>query len=162
ELPVPPLALPDPAWLQPARTLHASETAAPREQPGGDLDAVAALAQVPAVALFTERACAARRAFGLTVANAGTVATIFARLDGLDGRPLALELAAPRLNLLTPAELLAQLEASRLQILTHGPRDLPERQRTLRHTLAWSEQLLSEHERAVFRWLAVFVGGATV
>jgi predicted ATPase len=86
------------------------------------------------------------------------VAAICRRLDGL---PLAIELAAARIRLLPPKALLARLER-RLPTLTDGPRDLPERQRTLRGALAWSYDLLSATEQALLRRLSIFVGGATL
>jgi non-specific serine/threonine protein kinase len=114
-----------------------------------------ALGQVEAVALFVQRAMAAEPGFALDAENAGSVAEICLRLEGL---PLALELAAARARVFTPAELLKRLEA-RLPMLTGGPRDAPQRQQTLRDTIAWSEQLLPENERALFARLAVFAGG---
>jgi predicted ATPase len=135
-VPVLPLALPDAEALP-------------------DLDR---LSQVPAVALFVERVREVQPAFALTAANAQAVAEICRRLDGL---PLALELAAARSNLLPPEALLARL-VHRLPLLTRGARDVPQRQQTLRNTIAWSYDLLAEGEKALFRRLAVFVGGFTL
>src|SRR5207248_6383382 len=94
----------------------------------------------------------------LTEANASAIAAICARLDGL---PLALELAATRLKILSPTALLARLE-HRLQVLTQGHRDVHTRQQTLRNTLQWSYDLLDAEEQRLFRRLAVFVGGCTL
>src|SRR5213075_1455780 len=79
----------------------------------------------------------------------------------LDGLPLAIELAAARSKLLPPQALLHHL-SHRLDLLTDGPRDLPIRQQTLRNTLQWSYDLLSEPEQRLFRWLSLFVGGCTL
>jgi predicted ATPase len=117
-----------------------------------------ALAEIPSVALFVERARDARRDFALTAENAATVATICTRLDGL---PLAIELAAARLRILTPAALLTRLD-HRLALLVGGGRDLPRRQQTLRNTIAWSYDLLTCEEQRLFRRLAVFAGGCTL
>jgi len=116
------------------------------------------LAQVPAVALFIARVREVQPTFALTADNAPAIAEICRRLDGL---PLALELAAARSNVLPPAALLARL-AHRLPLLTHGARDLSERQQTLRNTIAWSYDLLDASEQALFRRLAVFAGGFTL
>jgi len=138
---VPPLALPDPARLPDA----------------------AALGQVAAVRLFVERARRVRPAFDLTEETAAAVAGICLRLDGL---PLALELAAARVKVLSPVALLARLNRpagqTSLQVLTGGARDLPARQRTMRDTIGWSYDLLDADERWLFRRLAVFVGGWTL
>ena len=136
EVLVPPLATPD-VWRLP-----------PLDQ----------LAEYEAVRLFVERAQAARVDFVLTGANAPAVAAICQRLDGL---PLAIELAAAQVRVFPPSALLARL-GSRLAALTGGLRDLPARQRTLRATLAWGYDLLSEDERRLFRRLGVFVGGASL
>ncbi len=117
-----------------------------------------ALEQVPAVALFAERARAANPAFAIRPDNAAAVAAIVARLNGL---PLALELAAARIRAFTPQTLLPKLERS-LQLLTSGARDLPLRQQTLRNTIDWSHSLLTEPEQRLLRRLAVFVGGCTL
>jgi predicted ATPase/transcriptional regulator with XRE-family HTH domain len=116
------------------------------------------LAEYAAVALFLQRAQAINADFQLTDTNAAAVASICFRLDGL---PLALELAAARIKLLSPQELLVRLEDP-LAVLTDGPRDLPVRQQTLRNTLHWSYQLLSAWEQQLFRLLSVFVGGCTL
>src|SRR5262249_46668690 len=110
--------------------------------------------QYASVRLFTERAQAAAPGFRLTGQNAGAVAEICRRLDGL---PLAIELAAARSRLLPPQALLARLD-DQMSLLTGGPRDLPERQRTLRNTLDWSFGLLSPAEQALFSCLGVFPG----
>ncbi|MDQ3694472.1 MAG: helix-turn-helix domain-containing protein [Chloroflexota bacterium] len=117
-----------------------------------------ALASVAAVRLFVERARDIDPAFALTDDNASAVAEICRRLDGL---PLAIELAAARTKVLPPRALLARLER-RLPLLTGERRDAPERQRTLRDTIAWSYDLLTPAERTFFRRLAVFVGGLTL
>ncbi|MBN1170799.1 MAG: tetratricopeptide repeat protein [Micromonosporaceae bacterium] len=114
-----------------------------------------AASRYPAVELFVERAQAADRGFHITDANAADVAAICANLEGI---PLAIELVAARVKLLAPQALLGRLD-SRLTLLTGGPRDLPERQQTLRGTIDWSYQLLSPGEQALFARLAVFIGG---
>lgn len=116
-----------------------------------DFDAVMA---APAVQLFSARAAAARADFAVTVANSSTVAQICRRLDGL---PLAIELAAAQVRMLSPPALLARLNG-RLALLVGGARDRPARQRTLRATMDWSYGLLRCEEQAVFRRLGVFAG----
>jgi predicted ATPase/DNA-binding CsgD family transcriptional regulator len=116
---------------------------------------VGTLAANAAVVVFVVYARRARPEFALGAENAAAVAEICARLDGL---PLALELAASRVGVLPPRAMLARLER-RLPLLTGGPRDLPARQRTMRDAIAWSHDLLSPKEQALFRRLAVFAGG---
>ena len=116
------------------------------------------LGAVPAVAFFLACAREAMPDFRLTDANAAAVAEICRRLDGL---PLALQLATARLTVLSPGALLSRLER-RLPLLTRGPRDLPERQQTLRAAIAWSYDLLGAAEQRVFRQLGVFAGGFTL
>lgn len=116
------------------------------------------LERSPAVALFAERAREASSGFALTWERARVVAEICRRLDGL---PLAIELAAARVNLLEPAALLARLD-QRLALLTEGARDMPERQRTMRGTVEWSYELLGDEEKALLRRLSVFSGGCTL
>ncbi|MHB8576700.1 MAG: ATP-binding protein [Dehalococcoidia bacterium] len=111
-----------------------------------------------AIQLFVERARAVRADFALTRENALVLQEICHRLDGL---PLAIELAAARIKLLPPVALLARLD-QRLGLLTGGARSLPARQQTLRATIAWSWDLLSELEQALFRRLSVFAGGWTL
>jgi predicted ATPase len=136
EFPVPPLALPDPKSTPPLEVLS----------------------RLPAVALFVERARAVKHEFALTKENAPAVAAICSRLDGL---PLAIELAAARIKLLSPSAMLARLESS-LNLLTGGARDLPTRQQTLRNTVDWSYGLLNGAEQTLFRRLSVFTGGCTL
>lgn len=112
----------------------------------------------PSVALFVERASRTIGRLELTADDAHAVAGVCRRLDGL---PLALELAAARLRLLSPQALLERLDHA-LDVLTSGPRDSPERQQTLRATIDWSHALLTEREQRLFRRLAVFAGGFTV
>src|SRR5215831_17455662 len=115
---------------------------------------LADLRQYASVQLFVERAHAAAPGFELTSENAGAIAEICRRLDGL---PLAIELAAARSRLLPPQALLARLD-DRMSLLTGGARDLPERQRTLRNTLDWSFGLLSPAAQVLFSCLGVFPG----
>ncbi len=117
-----------------------------------------ALSKNAAIRLFVERAQAAKSDFALTAENASAIASICRRLDGL---PLAIELAAPRIRIFTPSALEARLNA-RLPLLIDGPRDLPARQRTLRDAIAWSVDSLGPGERALFAQLAVFSGGFTM
>jgi predicted ATPase/class 3 adenylate cyclase/DNA-binding XRE family transcriptional regulator len=119
---------------------------------------LAALSQYAAVALFIERARDVQPDFTVTNTSAPAVAEICYRLDGL---PLAIELAAARCRLFAPQALLGRL-GQRLNLLTGGARDLPARQQTLRNTIAWSYDLLTEAEQALFRRLGVFVGGWTI
>jgi non-specific serine/threonine protein kinase len=135
EFPVPPLALPDPS--RPAT--------------------VESLAVCEAVALFLQRARAVKPDFTLTAENAPVVAGICVRLDGL---PLAIELAAARIKLLSPQALLARL-SDRLGLLRRDARDRPARLRTMRDAVAWSYDLLTPAERTLFRRLSVFAGGCT-
>ncbi|MFN8590474.1 MAG: LuxR C-terminal-related transcriptional regulator [Thermomicrobiales bacterium] len=135
-LPVPPLAVPD-------------------------IDAVSreSVACSPAVHLFLERARATQPAFDMTDRNAPAIAALCRRLDGL---PLAIELAAARIDVLTPETLVAALRGGQEDVLSQGARDLPDRQRTLETTIAWSHSLLDEPTQRLFRRLAVFSGGFTL
>jgi predicted ATPase/DNA-binding CsgD family transcriptional regulator len=133
---VPPLAVPD--WKHVAK--------------------VESLSQYPALDLFLQRARAVKHEFQLHESNAQSLAEICSRLDGL---PLAIELAAARIAMLSPQALLARLDHS-LQILTHGPTDLPERQQTLHQTIQWSYELLKPEEQCLFQRMSVFAGGTTL
>ncbi len=110
------------------------------------------------VAMFTKRAMLARPGFEVTDANARAVAEICHRLEGL---PLAIELAAARLSMMPAQALLARLE-NRLGVLTGGARDLPTRQQTLRSTIEWSYDLLTEPQQTLFCTLSIFAGGCTL
>ena len=136
EFVVPPLALPD-------RTSLTEQTK---------------FSHYSAVNLFYQRVRAVKSDFLMTPANARAIAEICMQLDGL---PLAIELAAARMKLLSPQALLARL-SHRLQILTSGVRDSPTRQQSLRNTIAWSYNLLKAEERQLFRRLSVFTGGFTL
>ncbi|HEU5090594.1 MAG TPA: helix-turn-helix domain-containing protein, partial [Roseiflexaceae bacterium] len=118
-----------------------------------------ALAEYDALRLFCERARAVQASFQLCAANMLTVAEICARLDGM---PLAIELAVAWLRVFTPQELLVRLENAGLDVLTSGVRDLPERHRTVRATIVWSEQLLGPHEQTLLARLGVFAGSWTL
>ncbi len=135
EFPVPPLALPD--------AKHLASTSQ---------------SEFAAIDLFCQRARAVKPDFVLTANNAADIAKI---CIGLDGLPLAIELAAARIKLFSPSALLARLD-QRLSLLTGGAHDLPTRQRTLRDEIAWSYNLLVAEEQTLFRRLAVFVGGFTL
>jgi non-specific serine/threonine protein kinase len=124
----------------------------------GDAIPLDVLAGSEAIALFVERAQAVNPGFALSEESAPAVAEICRRLDGL---PLAIELAAARVKMLPPSALLVRLERA-LPLLIGGGRDLPARQQTMRDAIAWSHDLLSPEEQAVFRRLAVFVGGFTL
>jgi predicted ATPase/DNA-binding CsgD family transcriptional regulator len=136
EFPVPPLAIP--------RLEHPPS--------------VSDLAQYDAIALFLQRARGVAPDFALTDDNALVVAELCVRLDGL---PLAVELAAARVKVLSPQSLLARME-HRLEILSRDSRDVPERLRTMRNAIAWSHDLLSPAEQRIFRRLSVFSNGATL
>jgi predicted ATPase/DNA-binding NarL/FixJ family response regulator len=136
EFPVPPLAMP-------AST---------------DVADLGYLAANPSVALLLDRARRTNPGFDLTPANALLLVRACVRLEGL---PLAIELAAARLKVLTPGELVFRL-ASRMEVLASSTRDVPARQRALRSAIAWSYDLLDSGERALFRRLSVFAGGWTL
>ncbi len=133
---VPPLALP----------------AANRRTPLGELS------NYVAVNLFERRAQSAKQNFLLTEENAETTTEICRKLDGL---PLAIELAAARIKILSPRQILTRLE-NRLKLLTGGANYSPARQQTMRGAIEWSYDLLVENERILFRRLAVFAGGFTI
>jgi predicted ATPase/DNA-binding NarL/FixJ family response regulator len=136
EFPVPPLAMPAPA----------------------DVADLSSLAANPSVALLLDRARRTNPSFDLTPANALLLARACVRLEGL---PLAIELAAARLKVLTPGELVFRL-GSRMEVLAGSTRDVPVRQRALRNAIAWSYDLLDPGERALFRRLSAFAGAWTL
>ena len=119
---------------------------------------VTPLEQDSAIELFVQRAMAVRPSFAMTADNAQAIREICSRLDCL---PLAIELAAARTRVLSPATMLGRLQ-SRLQLLTGGALDLPERQQTLRKAVDWSHELLNDAEQKLLRRLSVFVGGCTL
>ena len=121
----------------------------------GSLVSLDALASVPSIALFVQRASAVRPDFVLTESNAATIVRLCAELDGL---PLAIELAAARTKLLSPQAMLGHL-SSRLHLLTGGGQDRPARLQTMRGAIEWSFNLLNPAEQALFRRLSVFSGG---
>jgi predicted ATPase/DNA-binding CsgD family transcriptional regulator len=122
------------------------------------LPALGDLAAIPSVSLFVDRARSVRPDFQLTAENATAVAEICVRLDGL---PLAIELAAAHVRLLSPESMRARLDTG-LDLLVGGPLDAPFRHRTLRHAIDWSVSLLPDAERALFRKLGVFSGGSSL
>ena len=119
---------------------------------------LAAITQAEAVRLFADRAAAVKPGFAVTAENAAAVAAVVRRLDGI---ALAIELAAARVPAMTPAELVRRLERS-FAVLAAGPRGAVEHHQTLRATIDWSFQLLTEPEQALLARLAVFAGGATL
>ena len=127
----------------------------PEEADGAEATGVHGVA---AVRLFVERAVEVRGDFALTAANTPAVATICRQLDGL---PLAIELAVRWVKVLPPATLAERL-VPRLPLLAGGAGDRPDRQQTMRDTIAWSYQLLQPEEQRLFRWLGVFAGGFTL
>ena len=136
QFPVPALDTPNPLHIPPPGELH----------------------DYPAIKLFVERSVEVNPSFALSEQNAGAVAEICARLDGL---PLAIEIAAARTKLFSPQEIQARL-ASRLGLLTSNRRDLPDRQQTVRKAIDWSYQLLTDAEQTLFSRMSVFVGGCTL
>jgi predicted ATPase len=130
----------------------------PLDVPGSGVTALDAVATSAAATLFAHRARAADAGFALDALNASAVAELCRRLDGL---PLAIELAAARSGVLSPAALLALLD-QRLEVLVSAPRDAPARHQTIRDAIAWSYDLLAPEEQAFFRTLAIFAGGWTL
>jgi predicted ATPase len=133
----------------------------PLESPPAGADDVDLIGSFPAVQLVVARAAAVRPGFALTAANATAVAELARRLEGM---PLAIELAAVQLRILTPSALLSRLGArlDRVLDLAAGPVDLPDRQQTLRATIEWSYELLDDGSRALLDRLSVFTGAWTL
>jgi predicted ATPase/DNA-binding CsgD family transcriptional regulator len=150
--PVSPLALPEDEFEDRGRR---TESDVPSLRPPSP---VPRLPSSPAVELFVARAQAIDPSFALNAGNAAAIAAICRRLDGL---PLAIELAAARIQVLPPHELRARFDRA-LPYLIDGPFDAPDRLRTMRDAIAWSYELLSPEEQALFRRLAIFVGGFTL
>lgn len=135
QFPVPPLSMPESSSVPSLKVLE----------------------QYSAITLFCQRARAVKPDFAITETNARAVVEICRRLEGL---PLAIELAAARIKLLSPEAMLARLN-DRLRLLTGGARDLPKRQQTMRSAIAWSYDLLEEEEQKLFRRLSIFIDGCT-
>ena len=119
---------------------------------------IAHLAECDAVRLFVERAALGQPGFTVTPGAAPAILQICQQLDGI---PLAIEFAAARVKVLSVEQIAARL-ADRFRLLTGGPKKTSSRHQTLRTTLDWSYDLLSEHERALLRRLSVFAGGSTL
>jgi predicted ATPase/DNA-binding winged helix-turn-helix (wHTH) protein len=122
------------------------------------LSELESLSQNEAVKLFIERANKVKSSFALTAENAASVAEICRRLEGL---PLAIELAAARIKILSPQSIAARLENC-LKILTGGAKDAPARQQTMRGAIDWSWDLLDADEKKLFRRVSIFAGGLTI
>lgn len=152
EFRVPPLALP---MSEPPAMLGGFSSSVDPPSIAGGSDK---LAENESIKLFTERARATKSNFSLTAENIEVVAEICRKLEGL---PLAIELAAARIKILSPPQILERLE-NRLKLLTGGAKDLPAHQQTMRGTIEWSYDLLDETERVLFERLAVFAGGFTI
>ena len=135
QFPVPPLTVPDTDSLPPLELLE----------------------KFSAVGLFIQRARAVKPDFAITRNNAAAIVEICKRLEGL---PLAIELAAARVKSFPPPVLLSRL-SNQLAALTGGPRDVPQRQQTMRNAIAWSYELLDDEEKKLFRRLSIFVDGCT-
>ena len=130
----------------------------PLELPAADAISIEEISRSAAVELFLDRARAVRPEFTLSNENSRTIPELCLKLDGL---PLAIELAAARLRLLTVQALLVRLEHS-LKVLTGGPKDAPRRQQTMRATITWSYELLDESEKLLLQHLSVFSGGCSL
>jgi non-specific serine/threonine protein kinase len=139
------------SWLVPSLALPRAGPGSPAEYP-----------EFEGIRLFVERASAVQRNFAITAANAPAILQICRQLDGI---PLAIELAAARVKLMTVEQIatrLAGVIGARFDLLTDGSRTVLPRQQTLRAALDWSYDLLTEPERTLLRWLAVFAGGWTL